>query len=101
MPRVEAEKLPMDQCTANETKDWRCSWCGAIGQFASESIPEWHEFVVDLTYEDLAARLQEAGYEVIMYSAECDRGDHGDCFGKNRVTENSRWCGCTCHNKCV
>ena len=37
------------------------------------------EFANDLLFEQFAAALQEAGYDVPLYSAECDHGDHVHC----------------------
>ena len=75
-----------------------------FGQFASDSSPEWAEFANDLGFEALATSRQEAGYEVLEYSAQCDHGDHGHCTGKNRISEeippHLDWlnrCFCECH----
>jgi hypothetical protein len=77
LPRTEADKLLLDQCTPSKTEEWKCSWCGTAGQFASDSSPEWAEFANDLVFEAFGATLRQAGYEVLEYSAQCDHGDHG------------------------
>ena len=104
MPRTEAEKRSADQCAPGGTADWKCSSCGAVGEFASDSSPEWAEFANDLVHEAYSEALQQAGYEVLEYSAQCDHGDHGHCTGKNRITEeippHLDWfkrCFCECH----
>ena len=101
MPRTEAEKHSLDHSSTSKPLNWKCSSCGAVGRFASHSSPEWAEFANDLVFHAYAKCLQEAGYEVLEYSVECDRGDHGDCAAKNRLTGNippplSR-CWCRCH----
>jgi hypothetical protein len=68
MPRAQAEKLLNSPSMLSDAKGWRCSSCGAIGHFASESSPEWVEFANDLVFEAYAAHLQKAGYEVEVYS---------------------------------
>ena len=71
---------------------------GAIGQFASSLSDQWQEFVNDLVFDAFAASLQKAGYEVEMYSRECDHGDHERCAGKNRLREPTfQRCCCSCH----
>lgn len=101
MPRTEAEKLPLRQCAPSGTTDWKCSACGAIGQFAPDSSPEFARFANDLVFGAYAARLQEAGYEVLEYSAQCDHGNHGHCTGKSRLTGRIfppfNRCCCECH----
>jgi hypothetical protein len=95
MPRADAEKLSLAQGASSGTADWNCSSCGAIGQFASDSSPQFAEFANDLVFEALAASIREAGYEVLAYSAQCDKGDHGHCPGtNNRLTAE---CLCECH----
>jgi len=104
MPRTEAEKRSADQCAPGGTADWKCSSCGAVSEFASDSSPEWAEFANDLVHEAYSAALQQAGYDVLENSAQCDHGDHGHCTGKNRITEeippHLDWfkrCFCECH----
>jgi hypothetical protein len=105
MPRTEAEKRSVDQCPPGGTRDWKCSSCGAIGQFVSDSSPEWAEFANDLVLEAYSAALRRAGYEVVAYSSDCDHGDHGHCAGKNRLTGKIppvlARCLCECHGKSV
>jgi hypothetical protein len=97
MPRADAEKLSLAQGASSGTADWKCSSCGAIGQFASDSSPQFAELANDLLFEALAASIQEAGYEVLAYSAQCDKGDHGRCLGTNRLTAECLKCLCECH----
>lgn len=99
MPRTEAETVPDRRNVLSETGNWKCSACGAIGQFASESSAEWAEFANDLVFEAYAASLQKAGYEVKLYSAECDHGNHDHCSGKNPVEAIPflQDCRCECH----
>jgi hypothetical protein len=97
MPRAEAEALAVGGKDA-ATARCRCSSCGAIGQFASDSSEEWRDFANDLVFDAYAAHLQKAGYEVRAYSHECDNGDHEHCPDKNRlgVTKHEH-CWCVCH----
>jgi len=100
MPRAEAEHLELDQSHLT-VQDLRCSSCNAVGQFVPSSSPEFEEFANDLLFEAFAASLQRAGYEVLMYSAECDQGNHGHCPGKHRLTgeipASVERCFCQCH----
>ncbi len=104
MPRAEAEHLELDQSHLT-VQDLRCSSCNAVGKFVPESSPEFAEFANDLLFEAFAASLQTAGYEVLMYSAECDQENHGHCPGKNRLTGEIPYsipasfgrCFCPCH----
>ena len=71
-----------------------------IGQLASDSSSEFKDFAVDLVFEAYAKALQEAGYEIPEYSAECDHGKHRDCSGKSRLTDvptRLERCWCLCH----
>ena len=101
MPRIEAEKRSGDQSLPSKAKEWTCSACGNAGCFASDSSPAFGEFANDLVFEAYAASLQKAGYEIDMYSAECDRGNHSDCPGRNRLPQNAPppldRCWCLCH----
>ncbi len=103
MPRTEADKRSVDLCAPGGTTDWKCSSCGAIGQFASDSSPQWAEFANDLVLEAYLAALQQAGYEVVEYSAQCAHGNHGLCAGKNRLTGKIPSpldrCFCECHRE--
>src|SRR5215470_3924267 len=94
MPRADAEKLSLDQCALTGTRDWKCSSCGAIGQFESDRSPKFWEFANDVIFPALAANMQEAGYEVPQYSSQCDKGDHQHCPGTNRLADR---CWCKCH----
>lgn len=86
MPRAEAEALAVGGKDAITTR-CRCSSCGTIGQFASDSSEEFCGFANDLAFDAFAAHLQKAGYEGFapIYSQECDHGDHAHCAGKNRL----------------
>lgn len=100
MPRTDAEQLALDrhQLTARSLK---CPSCAAIGQFVPDSSPDFAEFANDLVFEAYAATLQEAGYEVLAYSAQCDHGSHRLCDGKNRfvgeIPASFDRCFCPCH----
>ena len=109
MPRAEAEVLATTDGMRAATAQWKCSACGASGHFAPDSSDEFAEFANDLVFDAYAAHLQKAGYEVEMYSQECDHGDHNHCPGKNRsrvrdedgvsketITFFER-CRCVCH----
>jgi len=98
LPRADAEKLSLAQGAPTGAADWKCPSCGAIGQFASDSSPEFAEFANDLVFSALAASMQEAGYDVLAYSAQCDKGDHEQCPGTNRAGEPLfERCRCECH----
>jgi hypothetical protein len=100
LPRAEAEHLVLDRSQLT-VQGLTCSSCNAFGQFVPDSSPEFAEFANDLLFEAFAARLQEAGYEVLMYSAQYDQGNHGHCPGKNRLTgeisASAERCFCQCH----
>ena len=99
MPRAEAEKLSVKDGTNADAPDWRCSSCGAVGEFASDSSVEWGQFANDLLFDQFAASVQKAGYEVEVYSQQCDHGDHEHCSGKNRASiPNFERCLCNCHS---
>ena len=99
MPRADAEKLSLAHGAPSGTPDWKCSSCGAIGQFASDSSPVFAEFANDLVFEALAANIREAGYDVLAYSTQCDKGDHEQCPGTNRLRAELSFnrCLCECH----
>jgi|SRR5271157_4447386 len=98
LPKAEAEARTLRASEPSELGEWLCPQCSAIGQFVSDLSPEWADMANDLVFEAYAASLQKAGYEVILYSAECDREDHQQCKGKNRAgyPEFDR-CLCECH----
>ena len=58
------------------TATWICEHCAATGSIVPEDSPKGAEMMNDLLYETIAAKLQEAGYPVKAFSAECDAGDH-------------------------
>ena len=98
MPRAEAEVLASTDRTHAERADWQCTSCGAVGTFASDSSDEWRQFANDLLFDQFAASVQRAGYEVEAYSQQCDHGDHEHCSGKNRLSiPNFERCLCNCH----
>lgn len=99
MPRVQAELLSA-RVGQGDAKEPSCRKCGAVGKFVLDSSPEGAGRILDLTSRAWAASLRAAGYEVVAYSAACDRGDHQQCDGKNRmksVAPKLDSCGCECH----
>ena len=58
MPRMEAEILASTGGTHPDTTGRKCSSCGAIGKFASDSSDEFREFANDLVFWAYAAHLQ-------------------------------------------
>jgi hypothetical protein len=110
MPRAEAEVLATTDGMRAATAQWKCSSCRAIGHFAPDSSDEFWEFANDLVFDAYAAHLQKAGYEVEMYSQECDHGDHEHCRAKNRVRIDGvsketitflERCRCLCHDEAL
>jgi hypothetical protein len=98
MPRAEAEVLSSTGGTHPDTTDRKCLSCGAVDKFASDSSDEWSEFASDLIFKAFAAHLRKAGYEIEVYSQECDHGDHCHCPGSNRLRiPNFERCLCACH----
>jgi len=85
MPRAVVEVLAAADGNDPGIAHWICSSCSAIGHFASDSSDEWGQFANDLVFDAYAAHLQNAGYEVDVYSQECDYQDHDHCPGKNRL----------------
>lgn len=99
MPRTESEQLAHRGDVA--VRDLKCPSCSAVGQLVPESSSEFAEFANDLVFSSYAAKLQEAGYEVLAYSAQCDHRDHRHCDGKNRLAGEIpppfERCSCPCH----
>jgi len=82
MPRVEAEALASSQLEP-PADGAACSRCGAVRGLFSHTSPEGSDFINNLTFRVYAAGLREAGYEIVLYSAQCNRGDHSHCTSKN------------------
>jgi len=87
MPRVEAEALTSQHMAPADGGS--CSHCGAADAIYSHTSPEGADLINDLTFEAYAAGLLEAGYEIILYSTQCNQGNHQHCTGKNGLTADS------------
>ena len=85
-PRAEGERLPVKDGTHAESADGRCSSCGAVGKFASDSSHEWGQCENEILFDQFTANVQKAGYDVEWYSQQCDHGDHEHCSGKSRAS---------------
>ena len=91
------QEYELRACAATAT--WVCEHCAATGSFVPEDSPTGGGIMNDLIYETIAAKLQEAGYPVDAFSAECDLGDHAHCAGRNRFQSGTFLdrCQCSCH----
>jgi len=106
LPKAKAEARLLHHSSSNGSTEWKCSQCGATDRFVSELSPEGEAILGaianDLVFEAYAALLQEAGYDVTLYSLQCDHGDHQACDGKNRAASGVPGidrCWCACHKK--
>jgi hypothetical protein len=100
MPKSEAQVLAASEANPDDLKSRVCSSCGAAGGWVSVRSPEAMNVIADFRLEVWLAMWQEAGYEVDMYSAACDRGDHRACEGKSRADVGYPAfdrCRCGCH----
>jgi len=88
MPRSEAEALASSQLEP-PADGASCSRCGAVRGLFSHTSPEGSDFINNLTFSAYAAGLREAGYEIVLYSAQCNQGDHSHCTGRNELTADS------------
>jgi hypothetical protein len=70
MAHTELEVLAAASGDHAGTAPWKCSSCTATGEFASDSSDEQGNLPMTSFFDALAANLQEAGYEVEMYSQE-------------------------------
>ena len=87
MPRAEAEALvSRHEAPADGAA---CSLCGAPDALFARTSPEGADFISDMTFDAYTTGLREAGYEIVLYSAQCNKGDHQHCTGKNGLAVES------------
>ena len=87
MSRQEAEAL----AATGETPacDAECSHCKKVGAFVSDMSIEGGAIVDDLTFDAYAGRLRHAGYDVLLYSTQCNQGQHHHCTGENLMNSGA------------